>query len=173
MPLWQQRRRKTLSDTTCCFALYEWHYMVYCTIELSMCFPCLCQRFVCWCTSSRALGMILRRLARLIQGSRSLEVSWGITYTGSSYLRIPREWLFALGRLSTWARCGCGSYYRSVPVAPCWRPWLIQSNVYKQTMRDLCYVRLWSVTRQKDDTRVTRLSTQIGRSAVIHQHKDD
>ena len=46
------------------------------------------QRFASW--------VILQRLALSFPDYGSIVVSWGIAYTGSSYLRLPTEWLFAL-----------------------------------------------------------------------------
>ena len=93
-----------------CFALYNLPYLVYSIIELSMCFCRFSQRYVCWCMLGRVHGTTLRWLAPLIQGSRSLEVSSGITYTGSSYLELP------IGRFFfRWEDCLLG---RVVAVGP-------------------------------------------------------
>ena len=100
--------------------------VVCCTIELIMCLCCLCQRFVCWYTSGCVRWKILRRLARSIKGSRSLEVSWGITYTGHHIWGYQQSDCLCWEGSFMWARCGCGSYYRTASVAPCWRHWLIR-----------------------------------------------
>ena len=91
---------------------------------------------------------ILHRPARSFLGSWSLQVSWDIIYTG-------------------------GPIARPSSCAARWRPgWYgkMRTNIL---MCDLCCTRHRGVTRKKDETRVTGLSTQIGRLAVVGQQKDD